>query len=67
MAPYSSGEIWYDGTNWQEIDARWLYSCGYYIYDNSMYNMQGQPISQSTQAMEANPKYEPPLSEEREI
>lgn len=35
--------------------------------DKPMFNMNGNPISQSCKAKEATPKYEPPLFEEREV
>lgn len=38
-----------------------------YAEDQPIFSMDGKPISQSTKAREATPKFEPPLWEEREV
>ncbi len=55
---------------WDLVGLWWLVQFEYDIIDSnieSMYDIDGNPLRQSTKAAEAKPPYIPPLFEEREI
>jgi hypothetical protein len=56
-------------TWWTLVGAWWLLQYQYDVVGEvgSIYDMNGNPISQSVQAAEAKPKYLPPLFEDREV
>lgn len=57
---------------WAPADIDWLVRHGYHTRppepdDEGVFDMNGLPISSSVKAVEATPKMEPPLFEERDV